>query len=96
MIMFQNTIAIALATAAFAGMMSTAQAATDNPLHPSYFADKAKVTKAVAGSGKAYVDSRNPLHPMYGRTGEWQMAAKVTVVQYVDSGNPLHPSFRRF
>ena len=93
--MFQKTIAIALATAAFGAMISTAQAAIDNPLHPSYYAVKAKVTKVAAGAGTAYVDSRNPLHPMFGRTGEWQTAAKGTVVQYVDSGNPLHPSFRR-
>ena len=94
--MFQKTIAVTLATVAFAGMISTAQAASDNPLHPSYFAAKAKVTKIIVGTGQAYVDSRNPLHPMFGRTGVWQMAAKGTVVQYVDSGNPLHPSFRRF
>jgi hypothetical protein len=92
--MFQKTIALTLGTAVFAGMMSTAQAA--NPLHPSYFAAKAKVTKVIAGTGQAYVDSRNPLHPMFGRTAEWQIVAKGTVVHYVDSRNPLHPSFRRY
>jgi hypothetical protein len=96
MIMFQKTIAIALATTAFAAMTSTAQAAIDNPLHPSYFAAKAKVTKVVVGSGETYVDSRNPLHPMFGRSGEWQAVAQGTVKHYVDSRNPLHPSFRRY
>ena len=94
--MFQKTIVVTLATVVFAGMISTAQAASDNPLHPSYFAAKAKVTKVIAGTGQAYVDSRNPLHPMFGRTGEWQMVAQGTVEHYVDSRNPLHPSFRRF
>lgn len=93
--MFQKTIAIALVTAAFGAVISNANAAIDNPLHPSYYAAKANVTKVIVGSGQVYVDSRNPLHPMFGRTGEWQTAAKGMVAQYVDSRNPLHPSFRR-
>ena len=92
--MFQKAIALTLATAAFAGMISTAQAA--DPLHPSYYAAKAKAMKVIAGTGEAYVDSRNPLHPTFGRKAEWQMVAQGSVEHYIDSRNPLHPSFRQY
>lgn len=94
--MRQRTIALTVATALFAGTFASAQAASTNPLHPSYFSAKAKAVKVVSGTRLAYVDSGNPLHPMFGRTADWQMVAQGTTVHYVDSHNPLHPSFRRF
>jgi hypothetical protein len=42
-----------------------------NPLHPSYFADRAYQSAFVATTGKAtdnYVDTHNPLHPLYKRS----------------------------
>ncbi len=94
--MFNRTIALTIGAALFAGMIASAHAASTNPLHPSYFAAKTKAVKVISSTQLAYVDSGNPLHPMFGRTADWQMVAQGTVVHYVDSRNPLHPSFRRF
>ena len=77
---------------------ATAQAAT-NPLHPSYFQEKAaNWVQPIATSGVArYVDVSNPLSPAYNRGGDaaWMVTSDVNVVAYVDSRNPLSPSFKR-
>ena len=75
----------------FVAMISGAQA---NPLQPSYFANKANAPMMVVGAGKQYVDARNPLHPMFGHSGEWQTTGSRKVAHYIDMRNPLHPSFR--
>ena len=80
--------------------VSTADATENNPLHPSYFWDKAQVA-AVAGKASVVIAEpiTNPLHPGY-------FAAKVLASpfvatgarktgRYVDDRNPLHPGFRR-
>jgi hypothetical protein len=89
--MFKKAIAVMIGATFFTGMISGVHA---NPLHPSYFANKAKAPMIIAGTSKAYVDSRNPLHPLFGRSGEWQTAATEKVAYYFDKRNPLHPSFR--
>jgi hypothetical protein len=41
-----------------------------NPLHPSYYAGRASQSPFVGAAGKAtdnYVDTHNPLHPLYKR-----------------------------
>jgi hypothetical protein len=91
--MSQKTYALVVAIAAFAGTVSSSQAASANPLHPSYFAAKAKAVKMVGESRSAYVHANNPLHPMFGRASDWQVAANGTGRLYMDSRNPLHPSF---
>ena len=70
----------------------------NNPLHPSYYADKtATVAISTAGGTKHYVDSRNPLHPTYAQAvgGAWQSTGAGSAQAYVDNRNPLHPSFAR-
>ena len=94
--MFKKTLLATLtATVLFAG----AAQATDNPLHPSYYQDKAgQWAQPVATVNTArYVDATNPLNPAYSRTGEakWVETSDVNVVAYVDSRNPLSPSFKR-
>ena len=86
--MFQKTIGAVF----FAGMISGVQA---NPLHPSYFAKKANAPMIDVSAGRSYVDSRNPLYPMFGHDGEWQTTGLRNVTHYIDNRNPLHPSFRR-
>ena len=73
-----------------------------NPLHPAYFMDRASADisdSARASSSDKYLDSGNPLHPMYARNRtalEWVAAAGRSTEIYVDSNNPLHPAYRRF
>lgn len=85
--------AIAIVSSPFANAQDQ-----NNPLHPSYYANKAAaVTVSIAGSAKPYVDSRNPLHPTYaqGIGGAWQTTGVGSMQAYVDNRNPLHPSFVR-
>jgi protein-disulfide isomerase len=94
----------ALTTATFAAIAAaslfaaTAQAA-NNPLHPSYFQDKAanSVQPIVTGDTVRYVDVGNPLSPSYNRAGDatWMVTSDVNVVAYVDIRNPLSPSYKR-
>ena len=94
----------ALTTAAFAAvaavtMFAANAQAANNPLHPSYFQDKAANSAKAVGSGNAarYADVRNPLSPSYSRSGEanWMVTSDLNVVAYVDRRNPLSPSFKR-
>jgi hypothetical protein len=80
--------------------VSVANAADNNPLHPSYLWDKTQVTSAPKNAGNdVAAPITNPLHPRY-------FAAKALVApflatgargngRYVDDHNPLHPSFHR-
>ena len=91
----QLFLGLAIITTAVAAQ---ANAGGNNPLHPSYYWDKAPEVQAVISGAKLYADNRNPLHPSYGRVaggGDWQPAVKSTGVGYRDSNNPLHPSFKR-
>ncbi len=92
--MIRKTIALTIGAMLFAGVISTAHAAGNNPLHPSYFVAKAKIVKVISATQPAYIDARNPLHPMFGKSADWLMAGHGNVVHYVDNRNPLHPSFR--
>lgn len=77
---------------------SVAQAASNNPLDPSYYSDKAKVAYAQPdAAATAYSNSQNPLHPSYAWTGnsKWEATVAVQGVPYVDRANPLHPSYRK-
>ena len=89
------TFAAVAATAMFA---ASAQAA-NNPLHPSYFQEKAaKSVQSNTTAGTAhYVDVRNPLSPSFSRSGDanWMVTSNTNVVAYVDSRNPLSPRFKR-
>lgn len=78
--------------------VSTAHAAVDNPLNPSYYANKFKITHTPqAGHGTSYVDSNNPLHPSFSRLdmGKWQAGSAAGGALFVDRDNPLHPSYQR-
>jgi hypothetical protein len=92
-------IAASFLAANLAGV-SNAGATENNPLHPSYFWDKAQI-KAVQQNTDVAIATpiTNPLHPGY-------FAAKVSNApfvatgasqngRYVDDHNPLHPSFSR-
>jgi hypothetical protein len=80
--------------------VSIANAAENNPLHPSYFWDKTHATSTPESAGNdVAAPITNPLHPGY-------LAAKVSAAaflatgaresgRYVDDRNPLHPGFHR-
>jgi hypothetical protein len=87
------TLSAAVATVMFA---ASAQAANNNPLHPSFYQDKVSVETKASGAA-IYVDSRNPLSAAFTRSGEakWMTTSNDSVVAYVDSRNPLSPSFKR-
>lgn len=75
-----------------------ANAGQANPLHPSFYWDAARNVQAMTSDVKPYIDSRNPLHPTYGRVAgdsNWQPAVGSSGLSYRDSNNPLHPSFVR-
>ena len=73
--------------------------AENNPLHPSYFQEKAAnwVQSKVTSDAARYVDVSNPLSPSFNRTGDlnWLVTSDLKIVAYVDSRNPLSPSFKR-
>ncbi len=98
--MFKKAISTATFTAVAAASMFAATAqAENNPLHPSYFQEKAaqSVQTQAPGDAARYVDVRNPLSPSYSRTGgaNWMVTSDLNVVADVDSHNPLSPSFKR-
>ena len=77
---------------------ASAVLAADNPLDPSYYANKVTIAQAAPGAPTAaYRDSDNPLHPSFGRQKMmiWQTAAAGGGVRYIDRNNPLHPSYQR-
>lgn len=91
-----RNLAIVLTGALYAG--SVALAATNNPLHPSYFVDKVGEIKSVqVNSAMSYSDTNNPLHPSFKWTNnmQWEAAVNLSAAGYVDHGNPLHPSYQR-
>ena len=86
---------LAIVTIAVAAHANAGQA---NPLHPSFYWASAPEVQAVTSGAKLYADSRNPLHPAYGRVesdSNWQPAVSAMGMGYRDSNNPLHPSFTR-
>ena len=77
---------------------SVAQAASNNPLDPSYYSGQAKVAYAQPdAAATAYSNSQNPLHPSFAWTGnsKWEATVAVEGTPYVDRANPLHPSYQK-
>lgn len=77
---------------------SVAQAASNNPLDPSYYSHRVKVTYSQPeASATSYSNSQNPLHPSFAWTGNSKWVATVAVQgkPYVDRANPLHPSYQK-
>lgn len=77
---------------------SVAQAASNNPLDPSYYSHKVKITHSQPDVGATpYSNSQNPLHPSFAWAGnsKWEATGAVEGVPYVDRANPLHPSYRK-
>jgi hypothetical protein len=74
--------------------IAAANAATNNPLHPQYFAGQGDGLVTTA----PYVSAGNPLHPSFSRDGAgWIATAAGSGTQsYMDAHNPLHPQFKRF
>jgi uncharacterized protein (UPF0305 family) len=92
-------IAITVAFAASAIGTANAAAHNNNPLHPSYFANKSGMvaSETLVAPAARYV-AKNPLHPTYSKvTGDSWIATKAEsgTVPYRDARNPLYPQFRR-
>jgi hypothetical protein len=87
------------ATIAAATLFAATAQAGNNPLHPSYFQEKAanSAPATVTGGAARYVDVSNPLSPLFNRTGDanWMVTSDVNIVAYVDRFNPLSPSYKR-
>ena len=95
-----NTIVVG---AALAGSFSAhAQPRSNNPLHPSYFADRSNVGEIKGrgtGSVAADLSITNPLHPTYfvaRLAGKgWVPTVSGKSAPWRDTRNPLHPGFSR-
>ena len=79
-----------------------AQPRSNNPLHPSYFADRSNVGEIKgrgAGSVATDLSTTNPLHPTYFAArlaGKgWLPTALAKSAPWRDTRNPLHPGFDR-
>ena len=93
--MFKKTL---LTTLTATVLLAGAAQAANNPLHPSYYQEKAgQWVETKASNAQRYVDASNPLSPAYSRSSEakWAATSDIKVVAYVDSRNPLSPSFKR-
>ncbi len=98
--MFKKALtAVTIATVAATSIFATAAPVQNNPLHPSYYQEKAAnwVQTKATGNTERYVDVRNPLSPSYNRAGDanWMVTSDVNFVAYVDRFNPLSPSYKR-
>ena len=86
------------ATISAATMFAATAQAANNPLHPSYFQEKAANWAPAIATGDAarYVDVSNPLSPAFNRTGDanWMVTSDLKIVAYVDRFNPLSPSYK--
>jgi hypothetical protein len=99
-----DAIVVATTTliAALASAAPLANAADDanNPLHPSYYANRTHASTAAPSTETSarYLDDRNPLHPGYyaARVGDGAFVgtASSSTQPYVDDRNPLHPAHR--
>ena len=86
------------ATIAAATLFAATAQAANNPLHPSYFQEKAAnwVQTKVTGDAVRYVNVGNPLSPSFNRGGvlNWLVTSDMKIVSYVDSRNPLSPGYK--
>lgn len=98
----QSVSALVLGTLllAFAGS-SMAASDDNNPLNPSYYANRSHAT-ALVGAGDASsevsVDRSNPLRPSHyaerSEANAFVGTAASSGVPYMDAGNPLHPAHK--
>ncbi len=73
-------------------------AATTNPLSPSFQKYNVTITAPASADAARYVDSANPLTPTFARSGDnskWDTTTLRTEQLYRDTANPLHPGFKR-
>jgi hypothetical protein len=86
------------ATIAATTLFAATAQATNNPLHPSYFQEKAAnwVQPITTSASVRYADASNPLSPSFNRAGDlnWLVTSDLKIVSYVDSRNPLSPSYK--
>ena len=98
--MLKKTLATALLSAITATTIFAAPAqAETNPLHPSYYRERAAswIQAKASTDAARYVDVNNPLNPSFNRNGDanWIVTADLHVVPYLDIHNPLSPSYKR-
>ncbi|MEO5860903.1 MAG: hypothetical protein ABIW48_01015 [Burkholderiales bacterium] len=72
-------------------------AANNNPLSPGFQRHKVTITAPASADATRYVDSANPLTPVFTRSGKgkWVTTTLRTNRLYRDTANPLHPGFKR-
>ena len=73
-------------------------AATTNPLSPGFQKYNVTITAPALVNATRYVDSANPLTPVFGRSGDngkWVTTTLRADQLYRDTANPLHPSYKR-
>lgn len=73
-------------------------AATTNPLSPSFQKYEVTITAPDSSNAVRYVDAANPLTPTFARSGDnskWDTTTLRADQLYRDTANPLHPGFKR-
>lgn len=72
-------------------------AATTNPLSPGFQKYDVRIAAPASANATRYVDSANPLTPVFARSGDskWVAATSRANPLYRDTANPLHPGFKR-
>ena len=93
-----KTLSVVFATVATLSLNGYAADRQDNPLHPTYYAERVS-TQFDVTPAQRYVDAGNPLHPTFAKTTfntDWIATGMADGKAYVDSRNPLHPSFSRY
>ncbi len=71
-------------------------AATTNPLSPGFQKYDVTIAAPAWATATRYVDSSNPLTPMFTRSGDSKWVATTLHANqlYRDAANPLHPGFK--
>ena len=92
------SLVVAAALATSLASIPSAQANTNNPLHPTYNFSKGDMMFApIVSDNLPYVEN-SPLRPTYSFTRgdtNWVGVGSAVSSPDVNSGNPLHPSFKR-
>ena len=96
--MSTKTILSSIAGLSLIAVSALGNAATTNPLSPSFQKYEVTIAAPVSTNAMRYVDVANPLAPTFTRFGDnskWITTTLRADQLYRDTANPLHPSFKR-
>ena len=96
--MSTNTIFSSIAGLSLIAVSALGNAATTNPLSPDFQKYNVTINAPTSANATRYVDSTNPLTPVFTRSGDngnWVTTTLSADQLYRDAANPLHPGFKR-